>query len=86
MFTPEFEETLCNLFNELLSPYSKFCPNDRVNFLNYYYVLFKFCELLGESRYLHDIPMLKDREKLIEQDTIWKEICEDLDWEFNATI
>lgn len=86
VFTPEFEETLCNLFNELLSPYSKFCPNDRVNFLNYYYVLFKLCELLGESRYLHDIPMLKDREKIIEQDEIWKHMCTELNWVFIATI
>ena len=86
VFTPEFEETLCNLFNELLSPYSKFCPNDRVNFLNYYYVLFKLCELLGESRYLHDIPMLKDREKIIEQDEIWKRMCTELNWVFIATI
>lgn len=86
VFTPEFEETLCNLFNELLSPYSKFCPNDRVNFLNYYYVLFKLCELLGESRYLHEIPMLKDREKIIEQDEIWKHMCTELNWVFIATI
>jgi hypothetical protein len=30
--------------------------------------------------------MLKDREKLIEQDEIWKKMCENLDWEFVATI
>jgi hypothetical protein len=30
--------------------------------------------------------MLKDREKLIEQDIIWKKICKELDWEFIATI
>ena len=32
--SPELEETLCNLFIELQSPYSKYCPDDRVNFLN----------------------------------------------------
>jgi hypothetical protein len=26
--------------------------------------------------------MLKDREKRIEQDQIWKKICEDLGWKF----
>jgi hypothetical protein len=86
VFTPEFEDTLCNLFNELLSPYSKFCPNDRVNFLNYYYVLYKLCESLGETRYLHEIPMLKDREKIIEQDEIWKRMCVELNWSFIPTI
>jgi len=86
VFSPELEETLCNLFMEIQAPYSKTCPDYRVNFLNYYYVLFKFCELLDESQYLSDIPMLKDREKLIEQDETWKKMCIELDWEFIATV
>jgi hypothetical protein len=86
VFSPELEDTLCNLFMEIQSPYSKTCPDYRVNFLNYYYVLFKFCELLGENQYLSDIPMLKDREKLIEQDETWKKMCIELDWEFIATV
>ena len=86
IMSPELEETLCNLFMELQSPYAKNCPDYRVNFLNYYYVLYKLCELLGEKTYLDDIPMLKDREKLIEQDEIWKKMCEELDWEFIATV
>ena len=86
IMSPELEETLCNLFIELQSPYSKACPDDRVNFLNYYYTAYKLCELLGEAQYLLHFPMLKDREKRIEQDTIWKQICEELDWEFIPTI
>jgi len=86
IMSPELEETLCNLFVELQSPYSKFCPDYRVNFLNYYYTAYKLCELLGETQYLEHFPMLKDREKRIEQDTIWKNICEELDWEFIPTI
>ena len=86
VMSQELEETLCNLFVELQSPYSKFCPDDRVNFLNYYYTAYKLCELLGETQYLKDFPMLKDREKRVEQDIIWKKICEELDWEFIPTI
>jgi hypothetical protein len=86
IMAPELEETLCNLFVELQSPYSKACPDDRVNFLNYYYTAYKLCELLGEAQYLQHFPMLKDREKRIEQDTIWKQICEELDWEFIPTV
>lgn len=86
VMSPELEETLCNLFMELQSPYAKNCPDYRVNFLNYYYVLYKLCELLEEASYLDDIPMLKDREKLIEQDETWKKMCEELNWEFIATI
>lgn len=86
IISQELEETLCNFFMEIQYPYAKHCPDYRVNFLHYYYVLYKLFELLGESHYLIEIPMLKDREKLIEQDIIWKKICEELDWEFIATI
>jgi hypothetical protein len=86
IMSPELEETLCNLFIELQSPYSKYCPDDRVNFLNYYYTAYKLCELLGETQYLEHFPMLKDPEKRMEQDEIWKKICMDLDWEYIPTI
>jgi hypothetical protein len=86
IFSPELEETLYNLFIEIQPAYAKACPNYRVNFLNYYFCLYKFCELLDEKQYLSDIPMLKDKEKLIEQDEIWKDICLQLDWEFIPTV
>ena len=83
---PELEEKLCNLFMEIQRPYAKYCPDDRVNFLNYYYTVYKLCELLNETQFLPFFPMLKDREKRIEQDDIWKKICKDLNWEFIPTI
>ena len=86
IMSPELEDTLCNLFIELQSPYSKFCPDDRVNFLNYYYTAYKLCELLGETQYLEHFPMLKDPEKRMEQDVIWKKICVELNWEFIPTV
>tara|TARA_Y100000816_G_scaffold227267_1_gene172317 strand:+ start:1093 stop:2238 length:1146 start_codon:yes stop_codon:yes gene_type:complete len=86
IMSQEFEETLYNLFMELQAPYSKFCPDDRVNFLNYYYTAYKLCELLGERQYLEHFPMLKDREKRLDQDNIWKQICQELNWEFIPTI
>jgi len=82
----ELEDRLCNLFIDIQSPYSKYCPHDRVNFLNYYYTIYKLCELLDQTEFLPYFPMLKDREKRIEQDEIWKKICNELDWEFISTI
>ena len=82
----ELEETLCNLFMEIQKPYSKYCPKERVNFLNYYYTLYKLCELLNERSFLPYFPMLKDRDKRIEQDQIWKKICQELDWQFIPTL
>jgi len=80
------EECLCNFFIEIQYPYAKHCPDYRINFLHYYYVLFKLFQLIGETEYLSDIPMLKDKDKLIEQDNIWKKICMELNWEFISTM
>ena len=86
VMSPELEDKLCNLFMEIQKPYSKHCPDDRVNFLNYYYVLYKLCELLNENKFLPFFPMLKDPVKRIEQDEIWKKICKELQWEFIPTV
>ena len=82
----ELEQKLCNLFLEIQKPYAKYCPNERVNFLNYYYVLYKLCELLDEDHYLQYFYMLKDPVKRMEQDEIWKKICEELNWEYIPTL
>jgi hypothetical protein len=86
IMSSELEELLCNLFMDIQSPYAKYCPDDRVNFLNYYYTIYKLCELLDQIQFLPYFPMLKDREKRIEQDEIWKKICNELDWEFIPTV
>ena len=67
IMSSQLEETLCNLFMNIQEPYSKYCPNNRVNFLNYYYTIYKLCELLGQTQFLPYFPMLIDREKKIEQ-------------------
>ena len=86
VMSQELETKLCNLFMEIEKQYSKYCPNNRVNFLNYYYVLFKLCEILKEKKFLPYFPMLKDQTKRIEQDVIWKKICKELKWTFYPTI
>lgn len=86
IMSAELEERLCNLFTDIQGPYARYCPDDRVNFLNYYYTVYKLCELLDQRQFLPFFPMLKDREKRIEQDEIWKKICDELDWEFIPTI
>jgi hypothetical protein len=80
------EERLRLMFKEIQEPFDKNCPQDRKNFLSYSYVLYKFCELLGEDQFLQCFPLLKSKEKLYQQDVIWKLICNDLKWEFIPTI
>lgn len=82
----ELHETLCVLFIEIQKPWAVHCPANRTNFFNYTYTLYQLCTLLDQTQYLPYIPMMKDREKQLEQDMIWKKVCGDLDWEFFATV
>ncbi len=78
--------TLCVLFIEIQKPWALHCPPDRSNFFNYTYTLYQLCVLLDQTQYLPFIPMMKDREKQLEQDMTWKMVCNDLDWEFFPTV
>lgn len=80
------EERLRIMFKEIQEPFNKHCPEERTNFLSYSYVLYKFCELLGEDQYLPCFPLLKSKEKLYQQDLMWKNICKELRWEYIPTI
>ncbi len=82
----ELEETLRIMFKDIQRPFDDNCPTERKNFLSYSYVLYKFCELLGEDDFLQYFPLLKSKEKLYQQDVIWKKICHDLRWEFIPTV
>jgi ribosomal protein S27E len=82
----ELEETLRIMFKDIQKPFDDNCPSERKNFLSYSYVLYKFCELLGEDDFLQYFPLLKSKEKLYQQDVIWKKICHDLRWEFIPTV
>jgi len=82
----ELHETLCVLFIEIQKPWAVHCPANRTNFFNYTYTLYQLCTLLEQTQYLPYIPMMKDREKQLEQDMIWKKVCGELDWEFFPTV
>ena len=82
----ELHSTLCVLFIEIQKPWAVHCPPNRSNFFNYTYTLYQLCVLLDQTQYLPYIPMMKDREKQLEQDMIWKLVCQDLDWEFFPTV
>jgi hypothetical protein len=82
----ELHETLCVLFIEIQRPWAIHCPANRTNFFNYTYTLYQLCVLLDQTQYLPYIPMMKDREKQLEQDMVWKKLCQDLDWQFFPTV
>ena len=84
--TKEMEEKLRFMFKEIQTPFELHCPKNRKNFLSYSYVIHKFIQLLDMDEYLIHFPLLKSREKLYQQDKIWKNICKELNWEFINSI
>ena len=86
IMTRETEEELRRMFKEIQIPFHKFCPKARKNFLSYSYVLHKFVQLLELDEFLPCFMLLKSREKLHQQDQIWKKICEHLRWEFIPSV
>ena len=86
LISKEVEEKLRHMFKEIQAPFMKICPPNRKNFLSYSYVLHKFVELLGLDHLKNGFPLLKSREKLHQQDQMWKEICKELNWMFIKSI
>lgn len=84
--TPEVEEKIRAMFQDIQAPFLLYCPNDRTNFLSYSYILYKFFELLELDEYKVYFPLLKSRDRLIAHDMIWKKICEYLNWEFISSV
>jgi len=87
--TPEQEEQLRVMFAQIQKPFEtvreKLFP-DRKNFLSYSYILYKFCENLGLEHFKENFQLLKGRDKLHKQDLLYKEICKELNWDFQPSI
>ena len=84
--TREVEEKLRNMFRQMQAPFALYCPTNRSNFLNYSYTLYKCCELLELDDFLPCFPLLKSTQKLREQDEIWRNICNYLNWQFISSL
>ena len=86
IMTRKTEEELRRMFKEIQIPFQSHCPSERKNFLSYSYILHKFVQLLELDEFISCFVLLKSREKLHQQDVIWKKICEELRWEFIPSI
>ncbi len=82
----ELQEKLIKMFEEIQIPFEKYQPESRKNFLSYSYTLHKMCQLLGQTQLLGKLHLLKSREKLYQQDLIWKGICNDLKWRYYPSL
>ena len=84
--TPEMEDTCRLMFIAVQPVFEKYCPKERKNFLSYSYCLYKFFQILGLYQFLDCFSLLKGRDKLAKQDDIFRQICDDLNWEFFPSV
>jgi len=82
----ELYDKIINMFIDIQLPFEQCCPKNRKNFFSYNYILYKFCELLDQREHMKLFPLLKSREKLYQQDCIWKSICEIKGWSFIKSV
>jgi hypothetical protein len=74
MLTPEIEDKIKFMFQQIQEPYNTFKPSGRKNFLSYSYTLHKFFQILGLHEFAKYFPLLKSTDKLRQQDDIFKKI------------
>ena len=85
----EVEDIIRNMFKEIQVPFEELRHTvvpKRKNFLSYNYVMYKFFELLELDEYLNCFMLLKSRNKLHQQDLIWKHICSSINWQYIPSI
>ena len=83
--TKDMETIFICMFYKIQKPWDLFKPYYRKNFLSYSYVFHKFCDLLDLNHLLECFKLHKDSDKVIENDKIWKQICNHLGWVYKSS-
>lgn len=81
----ELRSILIQMFELIQEPFEKYKPKNRINFLSYSYVFFKFLELLSLDELKQSFTLLKSEKKLREQDEVWRKICNELNWPYYSS-
>lgn len=82
----EIELKLIQYFKQITKIFDICKTPNRVNFLNYYFILYKLLELIGETDIMLKVPKIKCKHRILEHNKMWKQICLQLEWKFIKTI
>lgn len=74
------------MFIESQKPFDSCKSKKRRNFLSYPYTISKIFELLGRDDLVEELPKLRNKQKLYDQDVMWKKICNINKWPFIRSI
>jgi hypothetical protein len=82
----DLEDKIRKMFCEAQIPYNEIKTSERKNFLSYSYTVHKIVEILGRHDLKKFLPLLRNRNKLAEQDKMWQRICEVNGWPFRRSV
>ena len=81
----EIEDKIVRMFKLIDNVWCSIGRDKRRSFLNYYYILFKLLQLMGQTELLPQVPLLRTRLRLRQHDLIWKKVCDELGWTWKQT-
>jgi len=79
------EEKLITFFKQIDRTFDSLFNSRKQSFMNYYYVIYKLLQSMGQYELMMHVPLLKTKSRLIQHDRVWKMICDELDWVFIST-
>jgi len=93
VLTPEIEQKIKEMFQQIQVPFEKYKAAGRKNMLSYSYLLHQFFLILGLPEFSKYFFLLKSPEKLRQQDETFKKIVDEMakkdktiNWKFYPTI
>jgi len=84
--SPKLEAKLIEMFQQCEHLFEKYAPPKRKNFLSYAYTIRKMLQLLDQNHLAEKLHFLKSREKLHQQDLVWRSICAEIGWRYYSSL
>jgi hypothetical protein len=78
--SPARQHTFVRMYEAIQTPFAKYCPPERHNFLNNSFCFAKFCIVTGCANEYGVIIEEERNRKSKSEEEIWKNICIDLQW------
>jgi hypothetical protein len=82
----DVEKKVIEMFNDMQESFMRHKPVGRSNFLNYSYILNKIFKILDMKSHAKFFNLLKSKDKLRDQDIVWHKICDDMGWDYYASL
>lgn len=79
----EQEDCLMQMFERIQKPFEKIIQGkNRQNMLSYSFLIHKFLQIMNWDEFLPFFPLLVSSDKIQVQDSIWKELCREVGFEY----